>query len=77
MQKKKKKKDAFSIGWFYLKFFAFPPISVISRVLSKVKQSLLVLPQTPNKIHLWKKMSMLVIHLSGSLQKASHFQGCS
>ena len=30
--------DAFSIDWSDLKFYAFPPISVIPRVLSKVKQ---------------------------------------
>ena len=30
--------DAFSIDWFDLKFYAFPPISVIPRVLAKVKQ---------------------------------------
>ena len=103
--------DAFSIDWFDLKFYAFPPISVIPRVLSKVKQdsaegiivvpfwptqvwypamlkmlvstplllnswkSLLVRPQTPNQVHpMWKKMSMLVVHLSGSLQKANHCQ---
>ena len=30
--------DAFSIDWSDLKFYAFPPISVIPRVLSKVEQ---------------------------------------
>ena len=36
---------------------------------------LLVLPQTPKKVHsMWKKMSMLVVHLSGSLLKANYFQ---
>ena len=30
--------DAFSIDWSDLNFYAFPPISVIPRVLSKVKQ---------------------------------------
>ena len=30
--------DAFSIDWSDLKFYAFPPISVIPRVFSKVKQ---------------------------------------
>ena len=103
--------DAFSIDWSDLKFYAFPAISVIPRVLSKVKQdsaegiiivpfwptqvwypampkmlvstpillnsrkSLLVLLKTPNQVHpMWKKMSMLVVHLSGSLQKANHSQ---
>ena len=103
--------DAFSIDWSDLKFYAFPPISVIPRVLSKVKQdsaegiivvpfwptqawypamlkmlvsipvllnsrkSLLVLPQTSNQVHpMRKKISMLVVHLSGSLRKANHCQ---
>ena len=30
--------DAFRIDWFDLKFYLFSPISVIPRVLSKVKQ---------------------------------------
>ena len=30
--------DGFSIDWSDLKLYAFPPTSVISRVLSKVKQ---------------------------------------
>ena len=108
---KRKKKDTFSIDWSDLKFYTFPSISVIARVLSEVKQdsavgiivvpfwptqvwypamlkmlvstpiflnsrkSLLVLPQTPNQVHpMWKKISMLVVHLSGSLQKANHYQ---
>ena len=91
--------------------YAVPPISVIRRVLAKVKQdsadgiivvpfwptqvwypfmlktlvstpiwlnsrkSLLVLPQAPNLVHpMWKKMNMLVVHLSGSLQKANQCQ---
>ena len=103
--------DAFSIEWFDLKFYAFPLISVIPRVIAKVKQdsaegiivvpfwptqvwypvmlkmlvstpillnsrkSLLVLPQTLNLIHpMWKKMNMLVVHLSDSLQKANQCQ---
>ena len=95
--------DAFSIDWCDLKFYAFPPISIIPRVLAKVKQvpfwstqvwypillkmlvstpillnyrkSLLVLPHTPNLVHpMWKKMNMLVVHLSGSLQKANQCQ---
>ena len=36
---------------------------------------MLVLPRTPNQVHpMWKKMGMLVVHLSGSLQKAKHCQ---
>ena len=30
--------DTFSIDWFDLKFYVFTPISVMPRVLSKVKQ---------------------------------------
>ena len=103
--------DSFSIDWSNLKFYAFPPILVIPRVLAKVKQDiaegiivvpfwptqiwypvmlkmlvltpillnprkpLLVLPQTSNLVHpMWKKMNMLVVHLSGSLQKENHCQ---
>ena len=103
--------DAFSIDWFDLKFYAFPPISVILRVLAKVKQdsaegiivvplwptqvwypvmlkmlvsttillnsrkSLLVIPQTSNLVHpMWKKISMLVVHLSDSFQKENYCQ---
>ena len=37
--------------------------------------SLFVLSQTPNQVHpMWKKMRLLVVHLSGSLQKANHCQ---
>ena len=38
-------------------------------------KSLLVLTQTPNQVHpVWKKISMLVVHLSGSLQKGNYCQ---
>ena len=104
--------DAFNIDWSDLKFYAFPSISVISRVLSKMKQdseediivvplwpsqvwypvmlkmlvlttillnsrkSLGILPKTHNLVHsMWKTWSMLVVHLSGPLQKANHCQG--
>ena len=30
--------DAFTIDWSHLKFYAFPPIAIISRVLSKISQ---------------------------------------
>ena len=102
---------AFSIYWSDLNFYAFPSISVIPSVLSKVKQdipegiivvpfwptkawyrvilkmlvltpillnsrkSLLALPQTPNLVHpMWKKVSMLVVHLLAPFQKANHCQ---
>ena len=45
--------DAFSIDWFDLKFYAFPPISVIPRVLAKVKQDsaggIIVVPFWPTQ----------------------------
>ena len=37
--------DAFSINWFRLMFCAFPSISVIPRVLSKVKQDSKIVPR--------------------------------
>ena len=46
--------DAFSIDWLHLKFYAFPPTSVIPRVLAKVKQDsaegIIVLPFWPTKV---------------------------
>ena len=86
--------DTFSNYWFDLKFYAFPSISVIPRIIAIVKQdpvmhkmlvstpillnsrkSLLVLAQTPNLVHpMWRKMNMLVVHLSGSFQKANQCQ---
>ena len=48
---------------------------VSTPILLNSKKSLLVLPQIPNQVHpMWKKMSMLVVHLSGSLQEANHCQ---
>ena len=46
--------DAFSIDWSDLKFYAFPPISVIPRVLAKVKQDsaegIIVVPFWPTRV---------------------------
>ena len=48
---------------------------VSTPILLNSRKSLLVLPQTPNLVHpMWKKMKMLVVHLSGSLEKANHCQ---
>ena len=48
---------------------------VSTPILLNSRKSLLVLPQTSNQVHpMWKKMSMLVVLLSGSLQKANHCQ---
>ena len=46
--------DAFNIYWSNLSFYAFPPISVITRVLSKVKQysaeGTIVVPFWPSQV---------------------------
>ena len=48
---------------------------VSTPILLNSRKSLLLLPQIPNQVHpMWKKMSMLVVHLSGSLEKANHCQ---
>ena len=48
---------------------------VTTPILLNSRKSLLVLPQTSNLVHpMRKKMSMLVVHLLGSLQKANHCQ---
>ena len=48
---------------------------VSAQVLLNSRKSLLVLPQTSNLVHrMWKKMSMLLVHLPGSLQKANQYQ---
>ena len=45
---------------------------VSTPILLNSTKSLLVLPQTRNLVHpIWKKMNMLVVHFSGSLQKAN------
>ena len=48
---------------------------VSTPILFNSRKSVLVLPQTSNLVHpMWKKMNMLVVYLSGSLQKANHCQ---
>ena len=48
---------------------------VSTPILLNFRKSMLVLPQTLSQVHpLWKKMSMLVVLLSGSLQKVNNFQ---
>ena len=108
---KAKAVDSFSVCWHSLKFYAFPPFSVISRTLKKTKaekaegilvvpywpnqawfpvlfkmlinlpvlitsrKNLLKLPQYPELVHLvWRKIDIVVCHLSSSLQKAMEFQ---
>ena len=56
--------DAFSINWSDLKLYAFPPISVIPRVLSKVKQDsakgVIVVPFWPTQVSYRAMLKMLV-----------------
>ena len=56
--------DAFSIDWSDLKFYAFPPISVIPRVLSKVKQDsaegIMVVPFWPTQVWYPTMLKILV-----------------
>ena len=56
--------DAFSIDWFNLKFYAFPPISIIPRVLAKVKQDseegIIVVPFWPTQVWYPAMLKMLV-----------------
>ena len=56
--------DVFSIDWFDLKFYAFPPISVIPRVLAKVKQDsaegIIVVPSLPTQVWYPVMLEMLV-----------------
>ena len=56
--------DAFSIDWSDLKFYAFPPIPVIPRVLSKVKQDsaegIIVVPFWPTQAWYPTMLKMLV-----------------
>ena len=56
--------DAFSIDWSDLKFYAFRPISVIPRVLAKVKQDstegIIVVPFWPTQVWCPIMLKMLV-----------------
>lgn len=56
--------DAFTINWSNLYFYAFPPFSVILRVLAKIKrdraEGILVVPNWPNQVWypLFKSLSV-------------------
>ena len=56
--------DAFSIDWFNLKFCAFPPISVIPRVLAKGRrdsaEGIIVVPFWPIQVSHLVMFKMLV-----------------
>ena len=48
---------------------------VSTPILLNSRKSLIVLPQTPNLVHpMWKKLDMLVVHMSGFSQKANYCQ---
>ena len=56
--------DAFTIDWSGLKFYAFPPITIISRVLSKISQDeaegIIVVPYWPNQVWYPVMLKMLI-----------------
>ena len=58
--------DAFSISWRDIKFYAFPPFSVLSRVLSKIKEdnasSTLVVPLWPTQPWFPVMLDLLIDH---------------
>ena len=57
--------DSFSIDWSDLKFYAFPPISVIPRVLSKVEQDnadgIIVVPVWSTQVWYPVMLKMLIL----------------
>ena len=62
--------DAFSLDWSFVKFYAFPPFSVISAVLSKIQddqaEGICVIPNWPTQPWYPKAMQMMTsdpIHL--------------
>ena len=56
--------DAFTIDWPGLKFYALPPIAIISRVLSKISQDetkgIIVVPYWPNQVWYPVMLKMLI-----------------
>ena len=58
--------DAFSISWRDIKFYAFPPFSVPSRVLSKIKEDnasgILVVPLWPTQPWFPVMLDMMIDH---------------
>ena len=58
--------DAFSINWQDIMFYAFPPFSVLGRVLSKIKEAqasgILVLPLWPTQPWFPVMLDLLVVH---------------
>ena len=58
--------DAFSINWRDIKFYAFPPFSILSRVLSKIKEDtacgILVMPLWPTQPWFPVMLDLLIDH---------------
>ena len=56
--------DSFTVSWHSLKFYAFPPFSVISRTLKKIKAEkadvILVVPYWPNQAWFPVLLKMLI-----------------
>ena len=56
--------DAFTIDWSGLKFYAFPPIAIISSVLSKISQDeaegIIVVPYWPDQVWYLVMLKMLI-----------------
>ena len=56
--------DAFTIDWFGRKFYAFPPVCIIPRVLEKIRQDeaegILVVPFWPNQVWYPVMLKMLI-----------------
>ena len=61
---KAKAVDSFTVSWHSLKFYAFPPFSIISRTLKKIKaekaEGILVLPYWPNQVWFPVLFEMLI-----------------
>ena len=50
-------------------------IMVSSQILFNSRKRLFILTQTPNQVNpLWKKINMLVLHLSSFSKKTNHYQ---
>ena len=56
--------DSFAVSWHSLKFYAFPPFSIISRTLKKIKaekaEGILVVPYWPNQVWIPVLFKMLI-----------------
>ena len=56
--------DSFTVSWHSLKFYAFPPFSIISRTLKKIKaekaEGILVVPYWPNQVWFPVLFKMLI-----------------